>query len=284
MRGVPDDTRWNGDPERNTPGVKDQLRPEQYEYYDDTVHIDFTEHTAYFRARFYVTTRTDTEEGAVDRYYFSDWSETCAYGKDAAKAEPLKPGDIAAPVITGLHMTDKEFNDNPIVAFTLTVPDKLQSQLASVSAAGGDIVIETEARVKGDTEWTLMGNTDWTVKPGEMECALITLVNGERPSIPEGTEIELRCRYRCSQPEKDDFYSDYSKVIGFNSDDINIGDSGTTDNNGGDGETAQDAKKCPICHFCPQPLGLCIFIWLLILIVIIVIVIIVVKKAKKKNK
>ncbi|MBP5462177.1 MAG: hypothetical protein J6Y20_08645, partial [Lachnospiraceae bacterium] len=33
MRGVPDGDRWNGIPEDGTPGVKDQLRPDQYEYY-----------------------------------------------------------------------------------------------------------------------------------------------------------------------------------------------------------------------------------------------------------
>ena len=43
--------------------------------------------------------------------------------------------------------------------------------------------------------------------------------------------------------------------------------------------------ECWLCHFCPQPLGLCIFIWLLIIIVIVVVIIIVIKVTKKdKNK
>ena len=42
--------------------------------------------------------------------------------------------------------------------------------------------------------------------------------------------------------------------------------------------------KCPICHFCPRPLGLCIFIWIAIIAVVIVVVIVVIKVAKKTKK
>ena len=284
-RGVPNDDRWNGNPETHTPGVKDQLRPEQYTYDEENeeLHIDYTKHTVYFRARFVVTVRND---GSPDRYYFSEWSNITCVGKDAEAFEPLTKADIDAPVITDLHMTDKEFNDNPVVAFTLAVPEKLMENASKVTANGGGIVIETEARVKGDTEWTLMQNTDWTIKSGEMECALLHLVNDSRPTIPKDTVIELRCRYRCDQPELDDVYSDYSKIISFGTDDINQGGSQGTDATPGPNDPSNPEKKeCWLCHFCPQPLGLCIFIWLLIiLIVVIVIVIIVVSRKKKKAK
>ena len=204
-------------------------------------------------------------------------------GKNAPKYEPLTKDDLTAPVITGLRMTDKQFNDNPVVAFTLTVPDELAANAAKAAAAGGGIFIETYARVKGDTEWTLMGNTDWTVKAGEMECALLHLVNDERPNIPKDTVIELRCCYRVSQPELDDIFSAYSKTISFGTDDISVGGS-----EGGDpipGAPGEPHKnECPICHFCPQPLGLCIFIWLLIIIVIIVLTVVIIVIAKKRKK
>ena len=284
LRGVPEDERWLGAPDTRTPGVKDQLRPEQYEYYDDNVHIDFSKHTAYFRARFYVTTRTESEDGSYDSCYFSDWSETCAVGKDGDKSGPLRPGDLAAPIITDLHMTDEEFNDNPVVAYTLTVPDALQKQVTQVSALGGGIWVETEARVKGDEAWIGMANSDWTVKPGEMKCALIHLAK-EGMVIPKDTDIELRCRYRCSQPDQDDIYSDWSKVISFGSDDISIGTTPlTTGEPEPDDNNPASMDECPICHFCPQPLGLCIFIWLAILLVIIVIVVIIVRSIKKAKK
>ena len=286
-RAVPNDDRWNGNPETHTPGVKDQLRPEQYTYDEENeeLHIDYTKHTVYFRARFVVTVRNEGAE-PMDKHYFSEWSNITSVGKDGEKSDPLTKADIDAPVIADLHMTDKEFNDNPVVAFTLTVPDKLMENASKAAANGGGIVIETEARVKGDTEWTLMGNTDWIIKSGEMECALLTLVSDERPTIPKDTVIELRCRYRCDQPGLDDVYSDYSKIISFGTDDINQGGSHGTDATPDPDDPSDPGKKeCWLCHFCPQPLGLCIFIWLLIiLIVVIVIVIIVVSRKKKKAK
>ena len=286
-RAVPNDDRWNGNPETHTPGVKDQLRPEQYTYDEENeeLHIDYTKHTVYFRARFVVTVRNEDAE-SMDKHYFSEWSNITSVGKDGEKSDPLTKADVDAPVIADLHMTDKEFNDNPVVAFTLTVPDKLMENASKAAANGGGIVIETEARVKGDTEWTLMGNTDWIIKSGEMECALLTLVSDERPTIPKDTVIELRCRYRCDQPGLDDVYSDYSKIISFGTDDINQGGSQGTDATPDPDDPSDPGKKeCWLCHFCPQPLGLCIFIWLLIiLIVVIVIVIIVVSRKKKKAK
>ena len=283
-RAVPNNDRWNGNPETHTPGVKDQLRPEQYTYNEETeeLRIDYTKHTVYFRARFVVTVRIDGEQ---DKWYFSEWSATTSVGKNAENTGPLTKADVDAPVITDLHMTDKTFNDNPVVAFTLTVPEKLMENATRATAGGGGIVIETEARVKGDTEWTLMGNTDWIIKSGEMECALLHLVNDSRPMIPKDTVIELRCRYRCDQSGQDSFYSDYSKIISFGTNDINQGESHvtdeTTDNNNPDNP---DKKTCPLCHFCPQPLGLCIFIWLLIILAVIIVIVIIIVVSKKKKK
>lgn len=286
LRGVPDDVRWNGNPETKSPGVKEQLRPDQYTYHDDTVWIDWAEHTAYTRARFVVT-------GIVygsDRWEYlgaSGWSSVASAGKDAEAYEPLTAADLPAPVIADLHMTDELFNANPVVAFTLTVPDDLAEKAARVSAAGGYICVFTEARVKGDTEWIEMGDTDREVRSGELECALLHLVNGERPSIPADTEIELRCRYVCSQPGLDDVSSEYSEIITFATDTINTGE-----NPGGNmpqppadpGAPDEPRAKCPLCGFCPRPLGLCIFIWLAILVVIFVIVILILKKKKGGKK
>ena len=58
----------------------------------------------------------------------------------------------------------------------------------------------------------------------------------------------------------------------------------TTDNPLDDGNPSGVGSKCPICHFCSQPLGLCIFIWLLIILVVIIIIVIIIAKARKKKK
>ena len=289
MRGVPNDDRWNGIPEENTPGVKDQLRPDQYEYYDDSVHIDFTKHTAYFRVRFAFTAVMESEEGIKTVSKFSDWSETCGYGKDVAPYVAIKDGDIAAPEITDLHMTDKEFNDNPIVAFTLTVPDALAKMAAEAAAHGGRIVIDTEARVKGDAEWVAMGNTDWEIKTGEMECALVTLISENHPKIAKDTPIEIRCRYRCGQSGLDDIFSEYSKVLTFETAEIGndpqpVPTEAPVVDEKKDEKKEEKKDKCPLCHFCPQPLGLCIFIWLLIILVIVAVIVVILVMKKKKDK
>ena len=284
-RGVPNDDRWNGNPETHTPGVKDQLKPEQYTYdtENEVLRIDYTKHTVYFRARFVVTVRND---GSPDRYYFSEWSNIASVGKDSEKFEPLTKTDLKAPVITSLRMTDKEFNDNPVVAFTLTVPEKLAENATKVEANGGSITIEVWARVKGDKEFTQLQG-DWIIKAGEMESDLFNLANESRPNVPKDSVIELRCRYRYDHPAyfDGDMYSDWSKTISFGTDDINY-DPGQLDTSTTPADNTQSGEKdkCPICHFCPQPHGLCIFIWLLILLAVIIIIVIIIVVSKKKKK
>ncbi|SEQ08891.1 hypothetical protein SAMN02910289_01246 [Lachnospiraceae bacterium RM5] len=280
----------NGNPDTMTPGLKDEMNPDQYEYkYDDgdgSLYIDYTKHTVYFRMRFVVTTRNDTDEGVSETFYYSDWSDTTSVGKDAEKIEKIKEGDLEAPVISDLRMTDKEFNDNPIVAYTLTVPDDLMEKASKVEAMGGTIRVETEARVKGDDEWTGMANADFEIKAGEMECPLINLINDSRPGIDEGEVIELRVRYYCYQPDEEDIYSDWSDVISFDSKEVGVNsdtgkDSKDVKNDKTKSEKKEEKSECSICHFCPQPLGLCIFIWLLIIVVLVVVIVVVVRVKKK---
>ncbi len=294
LRYVSEDA-LNGDPEAKRPGLKDQLRPDQYEYrYNDegdgNLYIDFNEHTVYFRMRFVLTKYAEKDDGNHYEYFYSEWSNIASIGKDAEQFKPITKDDLPAPVITGLRMTDEMFNDNPVVAFTLAVPDELAANAAMLEAFGGYIFFETFARVKGDSEWTMMQNTSRDISAGERSCALLHLVNDERPNIPKDTIIELRCRYFCSQPEQDDIYSDWSKIISFGTDDISQGGEpgpsagpDVPDSDQPDTHPTEPSAKCPICHFCPQPLGLCIFIWLAILIVIVVIVIIILRKKGKKN-
>ncbi len=283
FRGLPNDERWNGNPENGYVGVKDQLNPGQYRYDEDeeTLYIDFDEHTMYARMRFvFWGTRLDGTDREL--FAYSDWSNVASAGKDGEKFE--LPKTLPQPEISNLHLTDEEFNGNPVAAFTLTVPEDLAKIAAGMEARNGVVWIATEARVKGDTEWTEMGNTDWTIKTGEMKCALLTLVNDERPTIPKDTEIEVRCRYWASGAGlEEDVEGPWSKVLGFGTDDINQG--GSPGGNGTEDPTVPAAdKKCPICHFCPQPLGICIFIWLAILIVLILVIVIVVKASKKNKK
>ncbi|MBQ1768583.1 MAG: hypothetical protein IIZ91_05655, partial [Oscillospiraceae bacterium] len=71
-----------------------------------------------------------------------------------------------------------------------------------------------------------------------------------------------------------------SKVISFGTDEISEGSQET----GESGGSAAAEDKCPICGFCPRPLGLCIFIWLTIIAVIVVVIIIIAKSSGKNKK
>ena len=210
---------WNGNSEAGTPGLKDQVRSGQISYNSETgAVIDFTKHTLYSRARLVFVSVSYDEglENDVYSYQFSDWSATAAFGKDGEKKTYVTKSELTAPVISDLHMTDKEFNGQPVVAFTLTVPDALANAATRAAALQGSIRVFTEARIKGDTEWVNMGNTDDDVTPGELECALITLADaagGE--TLTKDVQIELRCRYCCSQPDMDDIYSPYSEILSF---------------------------------------------------------------------
>ncbi|MBO7650409.1 MAG: hypothetical protein J6S79_06680 [Lachnospiraceae bacterium] len=287
--GVPDGDRWNGIPEYGTPGVKDQLRPDQYEYYDDSVHIDFTEHTAYFRVRFVATAVMESEDGIKYLHKFTDWSDVCGYGKDVAKVEPVTEADLSvAPVITNLRLTDEEFNGQPVVAFTITVPEELAEKASQAAAYGGSIRIQTEARVKGDAEWTSLGL--YWVTSGEIKGELVYLLK-EGETIVDGSKVEIRCRYFCDQSGVDEtIYSPWSDVLTFETTEIKDDPKPTPTAVPDEPEDKKDDKKeekedkCPICGFCPQPLGLCIFIWILIAVVILAVVIVIIVLKKKKEK
>lgn len=227
-RGVTEDD-LNGFPEIGKPGLKNQLRPEQYDYQDDALTIDFTQHTMYYRMRFVVKTVKEFESGWTNKYYYSDWSNIACVGKDAEAFTPLTADDLPAPQISDLRMTDDEFNDNPVVAFTLTVPDELSANLAKVEAVGGTIWVVTEARVIGDAEFREIQMGDWSVRAGEVTGYLISLTTEERPVVPKDADIELRCRYLCIQPEQEDIHSGYSQVINFNTGKALLGDA---DSNG----------------------------------------------------
>ena len=155
MRGVPNNDRWNGNPETKTPGVKDQLNPDQYTYdvEEEALHIDFTKHTAYFRARLIVTTYTSTVDNGY-KFYYSDWSETCGYGKDIKAFEPITEKDLPKPEISELRLIEPASDgDTPCAGYKLAVTDEFITKVTNIHANGGYVYIETEARLKGDENW-----------------------------------------------------------------------------------------------------------------------------------
>ena len=83
---------------------------------------------------------------------------------------------------------------------------------------------------------------------------------------------------------------DFSKFGVTSADENNSGNTPTNPGENGtsnpydDGNPSGVGSKCPICHFCSQPLGLCIFIWLLIILAVILILVIIIFASKKKKE
>ena len=105
--------------------------------------------------------------------------------------------------------------------------------------------------------------------------------------LSSGTEWEASVSLTEGKGTADIDFSKFGVASGEENDNgnssSNPGGNGTN-NPYDDGNPSGVGSNCPICHFCPQPLGLCIFIWLLIILVVIIIVIIVASKKKKKKE
>ena len=276
----PEDAFWFSNQEGVGPtGWSTVLKEGQYEAFqtDDghTAKIDFTKHTLYTRVRWLVTShRFEADDSKVT---VSDWSEVAAVGKDAQQKELLKPGDVAAPVVSNLRYTDKEFNDQPVIAFTLTVDDTLSKQLAQASGTQGSIWLETEAKVQGMSEWYgLQG--DWTIKTGEMEMKLIGMEEAAGGRIEPGTPIQFRARYCVSQEGQDDFYSDYSEVLTFGAElqtaapEQTVGEASATTSTAAN-QAAQTGKKSSLW-----------WLWLLLILLIAAVVAVILYLRKKNQK
>ena len=226
----PEDYAWNGEDYGNgikRPGLKDVLKQDQYSIVRDEngarVVIDYDKHTAYARMRYMVSyyvpkyDELGTEVGGEYQYVFSDWSDTAAYGKEAAKWTPPTADTAVAPEISNLRVDDELFNDYPIVDYDLYVPTTLSIDITEIAARGGYVIIETEARVKGTSEWTLLQG-DNTVKSGMLYSDVLQICGAGKP-IPKGCELEFRARYLYDVRESQGgeqtgyFYSPYSNVL-----------------------------------------------------------------------
>ena len=291
----PNDTWWFGvhNEDDDIPGWKDVLKEDQYTLIESDgekhAKIDFTQHTIYVRMRYLVTCRP--AEGD-DVKIASEWSEIAAVGKDAPEKTVVKEGEVAAPLIKDLRMTDEEFNTYPVIAFKIDIPAELikaQTDMQSDYDKGAYISLEVEARVQGKENWVgLQG--DWTLKSGELKYGLQNLAEAEK-SVSKDTPIELRARYNINNGETE-FYSPYSEILTFGSKEMNATPDSVVDSTENVTEAASAApkeekkseNKCSLCGFCPHPLGICIFIWIAIIVAVAAVVVITIIVMKKKKQ
>lgn len=293
------------------PGVKNQLKPDQYtlvdtdpEAHEKAIKIDWTQHTAYVRVRFALNAY---DKDGKNTPIFSDWSESAGFGKDAEVFVPYTKETLAAPAISGLRYYPDDFNGYPQVAVTLTVPEELSKNLTNITARGGGIRVEWEARVPGGTWYGQQG--DGTVTAGENIVSLIFLAenlmreNSENGvSTPDvilakDSPLELRARYWISQYESysgeylGEFYTDYSEVLTFGAQEMSKPkEVSVVESTAEEASEVITPKQEEISQPAPQKTEKKSMLWLwilliilLIIIIIVVIIIIIVSKKKKKD-
>jgi hypothetical protein len=292
----PTDTRWYGCHDENGDflGWGDVLKDGQYKVDtsgdENVVWIDFSEHTMNVRVRWIVTARSLEGEDIV---FTSDWSETASVGKDAVKADPIRPGDIEPPALSNLRYVDGDDDGHPIIAFSLDVTPEVAAQAAQVNGSYGSFFIYTYAKLAESQNWSELQNSV-EVKSGDIGASLKYLAEIEG-KIEAGTPIQVKARYYCSQPGQEDFFSDYSKVLTIDSVDMEVTTEKVSDTTAAPGTQTASAvttasenkenKKCGVCGICPEPFGICLFILIAVVLVIAggVIAAAVVMNRKKKS-
>ena len=244
--------------------------------------FDVENHSLYIRCRYYMEWETfDAAKNEIGEKQskFSDWSESAVFGKNSTQMVPDEPTVYEAPVISDMKIVLSEGDENSHIEYAQTTPE-------SVWMANIYYYMKDEGQFDGlETQVSIDGG-DWvefdTADAGGDWC----LYNGIRGAyswehpIEENSHVKLRIRFVGTHGP-----SEWSNILEING--------------GGTQEMAEQAKKpaaekptaetskedkCSLCGFCPEPLGLCIFIWIAVLIVIILIVVIIIVTANKKKK
>ena len=244
--------------------------------------FDVENHSLYIRCRYYMEWETfDAAKNEIGEKQskFSDWSESAVFGKGSTQIIPEEPTVYEAPVISDMKIVLSEGDENSHIEYVQTTPE-------SVWMANICYYMKDEGQFDGlETQVSIDGG-DWvefdTADAGGDWC----LYNGIRGAyswehpIEENSHVKLRIRFVGTHGP-----SEWSNILEING--------------GGTQEMAEQAKKpaaekptaetskedkCSLCGFCPEPLGLCIFIWIAVLIVIILIVVIIIVTANKKKK
>ncbi|MBR7033004.1 MAG: S-layer homology domain-containing protein [Clostridia bacterium] len=205
------------------PGLRDVLKAGQYSTDGDGLVIDWEEHTAYVRVRYVVKCPYWENDEYKEDFWYSEWSDPAAYGKDAVVWEPPVEGDVPAPVISNFRMTDEEFNDWPVIAYTLDVPDDFLALVTEVAGHRGYSYIETFCRELGKGgEWISIQG-DRTIRAGENKWDLVTLSG--TVEMTEYTSLELKTRYVVEVvfgETEYTLYSDFSNVLTFKGKDVPV--------------------------------------------------------------
>ncbi len=264
---------------------KPAIITEKYEYSDgsegDIYSFDVENHSLYIRCRYYMEWETfdkETNEVGEKQSKVSGWSESAIFGKNTTQIVPDEPTTYEAPIISDLKIVLSEGDENSHLEYVQTTPE-------SVWMAGIYYIMNDDGQFDGLETQVSVDDGKWinfdTADSGDDWC----LYNGSRTAynedypIEEDSNVKLRVRFTGTHGP-----SEWSNVLELNG--------------GGTQELTEEPKEsvdepavtedkdegCSLCGFCPQPIGICIFIWIAIAAVIVIVIAAVVIKKRKNER
>lgn len=272
-----------------TPGLKNQIPTGTCSFIpisktESQMKIDYSAHTVYIRVRWDISYRGENDTGILSRsHYYSDWSETAAYGKDAPAFEPFTTDNLPSPEPENITIKNGE---KPEAHFEMELSDEFKIRLNKLFVAGGKAGLDVKVKLKGTSAWTDIP-CSLSLNDTQVSVPLDDLT--ENGSISSDDEIILCCRYHIEQysyPDgkyTGDVNSLYCEMITVRADaqnaEVSYAELHTDDN------IDNNQHTCPVCGICPvQPLGLCLFIWAAIVLAVLIIIVSAVIKEKISRK
>lgn len=147
----------------------------------------------------------------------------CCTALASASHLPYTQETMPAPEVCSLVMLEEEFEENPVLQFSLKIPAQLEEDIAAIEALGGSVTVRTEARIQGEEEWEVLWTNQNGAHAGDIRGYVVSIAeDGE--IIPRSTMLELRCCYCVEQYDPDtheyieEFDSAYSGIYRVNED------------------------------------------------------------------
>lgn len=241
---------------------------------DEGAFIDFSNHSVFIRVRSYATF---TPNGEETKYIFSEWSKEVS-------PKPLSEQTaetIPSPKFNGLLI----YPQSGITNFEIKVENiKELSQILAIyrSTLGQQAIFDIKGYLipkNGQGTFDISDAAELqsnNIKTGLSQKYVFTY---DKEEITEIDDWSFVARVVFSE---NDLTSEYTDVVPISA--ICLNDP-RKDEDGIliEGEV-EIIDRCPLCGFCPQPLGLCIFSYLLFFIAIVIIIIIGIVMAKKRQE
>ena len=243
-------------------------------------YLDLENNSLYFRYRYCIsyTALGEFEESHV----FSDWSDAFSYVTEESGNKINAPEKLPAPTLSEPEFVKSD--DGNSLEFDLEFPKEFyEAELYFEEYGGNSGKLEAQVAVN-DGEWVtaIFADAEW--KSGGTRKILIP----EDVEIKDDDVINLRVRLTDGEPIEN---SPWSETVSVKNEKPEPADTtaqapdvSRTVIDVTEPVTEKKGSDCEICGICPvQPLGVCLFVWLVIVIILAILIIAIINATKKKK-